>query len=533
MKKKNLILPLLLMCSSLASCGSDNDTEQAPKEFSKETFLTELSSFGLSGKMTAKSKGVDISIDSDVFVSSDEYYINGSANVHYFKGSSGLLSSRYVSSKNELITTPLESRGQTIKFDEAIVNPFTNKDASKVSYANKVVTFEVDSESTLEAEVLTLLGAKIKSMTITVNDDFKPVSFEMTSDSYGSGEQALTDLKYTAEFKTKSELGVPEIKAFDPQGNTELDSLFTEMAKMNYTMTCYSSLVDEGQSPTAVITATPGGAIVRNNALGTKYALIDDPNGEGFSDSVDLIEPDGGDAYLQKTSSTVFNPLTTLASHFASFKDFSTDLFSKNGSKYHLNAAYYDANKILPDCLFQMTPSYIVDGRLDIEIASEKVTFTYDFNFMRKGTFKIEVTDIGSTVFPFDLNDPNDYRELSVPSHWSDIDFEVCFDAFMLLGSDLDDFLPFTYPDGGWTYFGIFGGVDIEKEFDTEEDAQNFFDDYAWDLTALMFSGWDVDDSTPYDTICTNSELAIKIEVSIEEFFGSYTFKIMVTPIEE
>ena len=114
-----------------------------------------------------------------------------------------------------------------------------------------------------------------------------------------------------------------------------------------------------------------------------------------------------------------------------------------------------------------------------IEEDLSKITYTYDFNFLNQGTIKAEITNIGTTVFPFDLLEQ--YEPYFMPKNWTEYDSDLKEECDALFGKDMNEVVPFYFPveEGKYSYSGVWGNeLQLEITTETEERANEIIAEY-------------------------------------------------------
>ena len=195
-----MLLTLALCVSVLFGCattpetpdnggGGTNNPETPAPVYSAETLLNTLKGdIALSGKWSYEKTGEDDQ-QSDVktFIASGEYFVEQSFNgqtlntQHYFKNAAGKLVTKTVDSHN-VVKETVQTTGGTNEYDRVLKNPFTFVETSMMTKDGSVVTVDASAAagaSTVGNVIYSMLVnsiADVESVTVTLDDSFKPVS---------------------------------------------------------------------------------------------------------------------------------------------------------------------------------------------------------------------------------------------------------------------------------------------------------------------------------------------------------------------
>ena len=541
MKKFSSVLALTAMTLSLASCGRKEETEI---KFEKEKFLQTLSSeFALSGTITSNG----VSFTSKAFISDSEYYVElsdeeGKETAHYLKDEEGYLLQSYLDRKNTVkYTKALDSETSTsyAKYDDYVVNPFTLLTTDQLSFDGKsLVTFDLSlpDESTLLQQIfpVMLVGMPFLATEISVKIDKKqtPKHLSMTFSSLQIFDgQEENSYQYEGDFCSKDNLEMDIVKPLSNTGNELLTQAFDKLKLGNYTVTCYSDQVSETEPVWTLYFDKADGYLVENYSTGSYYGEINDPDSDGVI-AVEVQEDDFG-AQMMVGSKDGATTEYTIDSYVPSF-DYDANLFSKNGNVFTLEAAYHEASHLLVENVVIMSANFVDEGTLTFEVAEDlsKVTVRYGFDFINYAQLKIEITNIGTTTLPLDVE--TQYTPFTGATCWEDVIGDDSFNVFMYLGSSPDDIIPFV--DASWNYWSSSDGLELYVDDMTQDEAEdlkwNFEAEIAFD-SAYEYVGEEDDGWGGTVTIYTHVETGISINVSVSEFFGSYQFTIkLIAPAQ-
>ncbi len=541
MKKFSTVLALTAMTLSLASCGRKEETEI---KFEKEKFLQTLSSeFALSGTITSNG----VSLTSKALLSDSEYYVELSdeeskQTAHYLKDEEGYLLQSYLDRKNSVnYTKSMDSETSTsyAKYDDYVVNPFTLLTTDQLSFDGKsLVTFDLSlpDESTLLQQIfpVMLVGMPFLATEISVKIDKKqtPKHLSMTFSSLQIFDgQEENSYQYEGDFCSKDNLEMDIVKPLSNTGNELLTQAFDKLKLGNYTVTCYSDQVSDTEPVWTLYFDKADGYLVENYSTGSYYGEINDPDSDGVI-AVEVQEDDFG-AQMMVGSKDGATTEYTIDSYVPSF-DYDANLFSKNGNVFTLEAAYHEASHLLVENVVIMSANFVDEGTLTFEVAEDlsKVTVRYGFDFINYAQLKIEITNIGTTTLPLDVE--TQYTPFTGATCWEDVIGDDSFNVFMYLGSSPDDIIPFV--DASWNYWSSSDGLELYVDDMTQDEAEdlkwNFEAEIAFD-SAYEYVGEEDDGWGGTVTVYTHVETGISINVSVSEFFGSYQFTIkLIAPAQ-
>ena len=162
------------------------------------------------------------------------------------------------------------------------------------------------------------------------------------------------------------------------------------------------------------------------------------------------------------------------------------------------------------------------------EVADDlsKITYSYSFSFITEGVITIELTNLGTTVFPYDLE--TEYDPYFMPTSWEEIDASAKTELDTLLGKDFNEIVPFYYPEEGYSFFGTWSGAgNLEITVASDDRAQEVLDEFTTLLTenGYTYQGLNENDEESY----VNTD-GYEIGINYLDFFGTYMIQIYVYP---
>lgn len=559
-----MLLTLALCVSVMFGCattpetpdnggGGTNNPETPAPVYSAETLLNTLrGDIALSGKWSYKKTGEDDQ-QSDVktFIASGEYFVEQSFNgqtlntQHYFKNAAGKLVTKTVDSHN-VVKETVQTTGGTNEYDRVLKNPFTFVETSMMTKDGSVVTVDASAAagaSTVGNVIYSMLVnsiADVESVTVTLDDSFKPVSIKVVTKK-NSDDEVFT---YNGTFTTKAALDVP-VYPYPAEGDkTLLTNALNKLKAGNYTYTVYSSAVNEGQTPTMIGKVTSDGVFSttynKENKVTIAFGFIDEPTG-GYLTEVEAAKDESDNDIIKGTAN--FWKDMTFAEDKLPSADFSVDLFKAVDGGYKLRSGNYSLNELLPHAMCSDLMGLQADS-LVFKLADDlsEITYTYNATALIGGgvyTVKVVLSDLGTTSFPYDLDTQYVPYDPSA-SKWS----EVAADGNGVTGfnemfpdGNIDEDIPFyTTETGQFTFFGAFGGkFEIDITYESEDDA-------SWDLdygyidmfSGITTQGWtDITPDQPEEGVKgVYTKGGYKLTVKGEaEFFGTgYVVYIYIEP---
>lgn len=524
--------------SSEETISSEEVVSSEKIEFSKEKFLQSLSGeIALSGTVTAGGN----SVNSKTFISAEEYYVEMSnkevnEKAHYLKDEDGYLLQAYLDRKNTVnySKSSVADSSEYAKFDDYVINPFSLLTAEQLSFDEaSTVTIALSNDAMKQVFPIMIVGMPFVTteMSVEVDQNYTPVGLEMTFVTSASGEGEVMTYQYAGDFCSKEALEMDVVKPLTNTGNELLTQAFDKLKNGNYTVTCYSDQVSETEPVWTLYFDKTVGYLVNNYSLGSYYGEINNPDGEGVI-TVE-VQDDGWGGQMMVGSKDGATTAYTLDSYVPSF-DYDTNLFSKENNVFTLEAAYHEASHLLVENVVIMSANFVDEGTLNFEVAEDlsKVTVRYGFDFINYANLKIEITEIGTTTLPLDVE--TQYSPFTGATCWEDVVGDDSFDAFMYLGSSPDDIIPFV--DGSWNYWLSSDGLEFYVDDLTQEEA----DDLKWNFESELafnasfeYVGEEDDGWGGTVSVYTHVDTGITVNVSVSEFFGSYQFTIkLVAPVQ-
>lgn len=535
--------------------GTSNNPETPAPVYSAETLLNTLKGdIALSGTWTYKKTGEDAQqVDLKTLIASGEYYIEQSSDgqtqseLHYFKNSSGKLVEKEVD-KHNVVKEKVFTTGGTDEYDRVLKNPFSFVETSMMTKDGSVVTVDASAEvgssnvGTLIYSMLVNSTNEVESVTVTLDDSFKPVSIKVVTKTNSDGGV----FTYNGTFTTKAALDVP-VYPYPAEGDkTLLTNALKKIADGNYTYKVYSSAVNGGETPTTIGKVTSDGVFAttynKDSEVVLAFGFIDEPTG-GYLTEVEAAK-DGSDNDIIKGTGNFWEDKT-----FAEDKlppaDFSVDLFRTVEGGYKLRSGSYTLSELLPHAMCSDLIGLQADSLMfKLSADLSEITYTYQAKGMIGGgvySVTVVLSDIGTTLFPYDLDTQYEAYNPNA-SKWSEVSAQGNgVDDFNSIFPDgnIDEDIPFyTTESGEFTWFGKeFGGdrFEIDITYASEDDASfdlnyGYFDMFS----GITTQGWtDVTPAQPDEGVKgVFTKGGYKLTVKGEaEFFGTgYVVYIYIEP---
>lgn len=473
----------------------------------------------------------------NTYLSSDEYYIYEVSkeeqtiynDTHYFRNSNGVVTQKAINRHNEVQTyTMVYEDGVTpAMFDDLFYNPLASLGDLDLTYDGEY-TITIDStfitnEGITFGEIVAIMfigeQIDISTLTITLNENYLPETFSFVSDNMTAQDSAGTlytmNYTYEAQLTTREDLNIMEVTPYpELEGTGKMEQALQAIQNQNYTLACYSSAVSETE-PSFTAIVTQEGYLVTQS--GETYGLIADPEGGVAS----VIAENGR---LKAVEETYADELIT---DYLTPGDYSVNLFLPTVYGYVLMDAYSEMQYLLPDAMFNLLYMYMSTPVI-FEVADDlsKITYSYSFSFITEGVITVELTNLGTTVFPYDLE--TEYDPYFVPTSWEEINASAKAELDTLLGKDFNEIVPFYYPEEGYSFFGTWSDVgNLEITVSSDDRAQEVLTEFTTLLTknGYTYQGLNENDEESY----VNAE-GYEIGINYLDFFGTYMIQIYIYP---
>lgn len=473
----------------------------------------------------------------NTYISSDEYYVHEVSKVdqviyndtHYSKNEDGVVTQKAIDRHNEVQTYLMvyEDGVTPAMFDDLFYNPLASLGDLDLSYDGQYSitidsTFTTDEEITFgELVAIMFIGEQfdISTLTITLDENYLPETLSFVSDEMAaqdnSGTTYTMTYTYEAQLTTREDLNIIDVVPYpELEGMEKMEAALQAIQNQNYTVTCYSSAVSETE-PTFTAVVTKDGYLVTQSD--ETYGLISDPNGGVAS----VVAENGR---LKAVEETYADEEIT---DYLTPGDYNVNLFLPTELGYVLMDAFSELNYLLPDSMFNLLYMYMSTPVI-FEVADDlsKITYSYSFSFITEGVITIELTNLGTTVFPYDLE--TEYDPYFVPTSWEELDASVKTELDTLFGKDFNEVVPFYYPEEGYSYFGVWSGAgNLEISVASDTRAQEILEEFTTLLTenGYTYQGLNENDEESY----VNAE-GIEVGINYLDFFGSYVIQIYVYP---
>lgn len=473
----------------------------------------------------------------NTYISSDEYYVHEVSKVdqviyndtHYSKNEDGVVTQKAIDRHNEVQTYIMvyEDGVTPAMFDDLFYNPLASLGDLDLSYDGQYSitidsTFTTDEEITFgELVAIMFIGEQfdISTLTITLDENYLPETLSFVSDEMAaqdnSGTTYTMTYTYEAQLTTREDLNIIDVVPYpELEGMEKMEAALQAIQNQNYTVTCYSSAVSETE-PTFTAVVTKDGYLVTQSD--ETYGLISDPNGGVAS----VVAENGR---LKAVEETYADEEIT---DYLTPGDYNVNLFLPTELGYVLMDAFSELNYLLPDSMFNLLYMYMSTPVI-FEVADDlsKITYSYSFSFITEGIITVELTNLGTTVFPYDLE--TEYDPYFVPTSWEELDASVKTELDTLFGKDFNEVVPFYYPEEGYSYFGVWSGAgNLEISVASDTRAQEILEEFTTLLTenGYTYQGLNENDEESY----VNAE-GIEVGINYLDFFGSYVIQIYVYP---
>lgn len=473
----------------------------------------------------------------NTYISSDEYYVHEVSKVdqviyndtHYSKNEDGVVTQKAIDRHNEVQTYLMvyEDGVTPAMFDDLFYNPLASLGDLDLSYDGQYSitidsTFTTDEEITFgELVAIMFIGEQfdISTLTITLDENYLPETLSFVSDEMAaqdnSGTTYTMTYTYEAQLTTREDLNIIDVVPYpELEGMEKMEAALQAIQNQNYTVTCYSSAVSETE-PTFTAVVTKDGYLVTQSD--ETYGLISDPNGGVAS----VVAENGR---LKAVEETYADEEIT---DYLTPGDYNVNLFLPTELGYVLMDAFSELNYLLPDSMFNLLYMYM-STPIIFEVADDlsKITYSYSFSFITEGIITVELTNLGTTVFPYDLE--TEYDPYFVPTSWEELDASVKTELDTLFGKDFNEVVPFYYPEEGYSYFGVWSGAgNLEISVASDTRAQEILEEFTTLLTenGYTYQGLNENDEESY----VNAE-GIEVGINYLDFFGSYVIQIYVYP---
>lgn len=377
--------------------------------------------------------------------------------------------------------------GNAVSFDDNYFNPFDGLTSEDLSIDGNAVLVAKDEQWMETASAMltmyTDLGFDTLALTIDADGNVLEARFtgpaEKVTDAYYGDYTLETTFAFTLE--TKEEAAIYDLPRDAGDAIPELDALFGKLAEGNYTVDYFSQYLYDG-FPMSTYSMT---------GLYTEEGLLFDVEGEGATglyrapDGVAIVEEKDG----KLVGASAADPDRTLSAYLAPF-DYQSSVFVDEGDGVYLLpnvAGLYDFTEEINPVYALFYDEYPDAGSLRIEITGEdSCVFTYQVT--SEGSYqgmyddvRIEITDIGSTEWPYTEADYVPYTE---PQSWADVDGAVeLLDSYGIPA----DVLPFYAPSGSMVSASdYYGSIDI-----IPPDGQSVEELVAEYESLLSANGWE------------------------------------------
>lgn len=473
----------------------------------------------------------------NTYISSDEYYVHEVSKVdqviyndtHYSKNEDGVVTQKAIDRHNEVQTYLMvyEDGVTPAMFDDLFYNPLASLGDLDLSYDGQYSitidsTFTTDEEITFgELVAIMFIGEQfdISTLTITLDENYLPETLSFVSDEMAaqdnSGTTYTMTYTYEAQLTTREDLNIIDVVPYpELEGMEKMEAALQAIQNQNYTVTCYSSAVSETE-PTFTAVVTKDGYLVTQSD--ETYGLISDPNGGVAS----VVAENGR---LKAVEETYADEEIT---DYLTPGDYNVNLFLPTELGYVLMDAFSELNYLLPDSMFNLLYMYMSTPVI-FEVADDlsKITYSYSFSFITEGIITVELTNLGTTVFPYDLE--TEYDPYFVPTSWEELDASVKTELDTLFGKDFNEVVPFYYPEEGYSYFGVWSGAgNLEISVASDTRAQEILEEFTTLLTenGYTYQGLNENDEESY----VNTD-GYEIGINYLDFFGTYMIQIYVYP---
>ncbi len=548
MKKLSILSLGLLTLLTISGCSesktSNSQSTKPSAVYDAQAVLDQLQApLALDGELIFASAQNDnpanantVKSSIDTYISGDEYYLfevdeDGQTlynDIHYYENDEGVITKQLINRHNEVETIEMVYENNTPAiFDDTFFNPFTYlSDLDLQHDGNLTVTIDTSSEieegiTFGELVAIMLVGEQfeIPTINLTLNSNYLPVSLSFVSEETpaqsSSGLLFTITYTYEAQLTDKAHLNILDLTPYpELPGMEKMQQALQAIQNQNYTLTCYSSAVSETE-PTFTAIVTEQGYLVSQTE--ETYGLIADPNGGVASVVVDgdrlkAVE----ETYEGKKISDYITP-----------GDYDPRLFLLTDYGYVLMDAYHEINYLLPDAMFNLL-YYYMSTPVIFEIADDlsKITYSYSFSFITEGVITVELTNLGTTVFPYNLE--TDYDPYFVPTSWEEVNATAKAQMDEILNKDLNEVLPFYYPEEGYSYFGTWSGaVNLEISVADETRGQEILEEFT---NLLLENGYTYQESNETDEETYINAEGYKVGINFISFFGLNTIQIYIYP---
>ena len=539
------LIALFVISGCTETTSSESQSTKPVASYDVNAVLNRLQTpLALKGELqlNAIETGNPNNVDTDeslinTYISSDEYYVHEVSKVdqviyndtHYSKNEDGVVTQKAIDRHNEVQTYLMvyEDGVTPAMFDDLFYNPLASLGDLDLSYDGQYSitidsTFTTDEEITFgELVAIMFIGEQfdISTLTITLDENYLPETLSFVSDEMAaqdnSGTTYTMTYTYEAQLTTREDLNIIDVVPYpELEGMEKMEAALQAIQNQNYTVTCYSSAVSETE-PTFTAVVTKDGYLVTQSD--ETYGLISDPNGGVAS----VVAENGR---LKAVEETYADEEIT---DYLTPGDYNVNLFLPTELGYVLMDAFSELNYLLPDSMFNLLYMYMSTPVI-FEVADDlsKITYSYSFSFITEGIITVELTNLGTTVFPYDLE--TEYDPYFVPTSWEELDASVKTELDTLFGKDFNEVVPFYYPEEGYSYFGVWSGAgNLEISVASDTRAQEILEEFTTLLTenGYTYQGLNENDEESY----VNAE-GIEVGINYLDFFGSYVIQIYVYP---
>lgn len=515
--------------SGTSNISSSTTTSSQTSVVIDEEFILETlqSNISLSGMLEVEEKQANI----DVYIDNNEYMLNKNSsdgektNIHYFRGSGENSNNVVIQNynyQNEVIEKLLlDDNNQPISF-ETFSNPFAFLTIDEIEKESDVFTINLDNVKYLKLfELLTGINDEAESMSISISAENDVLStFSIVSKS-GS--------IFTANFVDKESIGAGSLSPLETLPEHELLKIaILFIKKGNYKVQTVDVDANDGyqyQNVTAIFT-DEGYAVYDTPLAGdvpvdiTGYIKLNDTQMGLFSANNFDDNPKGTAEPENKTMDDVR----------ASF-DIAPELFIPEGDNSYRLTDKYDFSDIKRelvdyDYYTNRYAQYILNDSFQIKITDRSVStviieFTYVDSFGFECHVTTTLTDIGTTSFPFDVND---YISYSKPTTWNEYSEEIGEALNTMFGDS--NLIPFLYTDE-WEMSSSIEGIMLDGYFLNSEALSNALNQYCELLIEAGYS-----QSLDASNLYTKDTISIELETTSNDLYEMYILTLNLSVIE-
>lgn len=364
------------------------------------------------------------SVDLISLISADHYYLYDSeyGTSDLYLGEDGKAVYKTLNpATNQLTETPAtDANGDTIDFAMQFYNPFRYLSTSDMKLKDGTITVTLGSTmaSVIATKLLGYSDLTLDTFTIEVDDDFNITKGTLsgttveTTSLFGTPLEIVIDTDFEFTLTTLADEGILEAGTRDEAANKheDLDELFTELKKGNYTAT-YTDLAIDEDIPSAQAKFTSKGIVYSDTSSTIGY--YDTGEGvatftESFSDNKIYADAAADPDLILSSIPSSFDYMSCM------FDDITEEGVADKTYRLVNMSGLYDSN--ITD-LLPFSPFYTEianPGTLTITLSDDGTSCTIDYDYTAlasdqsstvTGKASVEITDIGTTEWPYSDDD--------------------------------------------------------------------------------------------------------------------------------